>query len=102
MRGGKVVFQDIDKPKKTEWRSPLKAVEDARDLEKTVNEFLLTLHKAANESNDSQMTDFLKSEYLKEQVEFIRKIGDLVTKFKRVGDGLGIYTNALTRNNLQT
>jgi ferritin heavy chain len=26
MRGGKVVFQDINNPKKTEWRSPLEAV----------------------------------------------------------------------------
>jgi ferritin heavy chain len=43
MRGGKVVFQDINKPTKTEWKSPLEAVEDALDLEKTVNQVIQIL-----------------------------------------------------------
>ena len=30
-------------------------------------------------------------EYLKEQVEAIKELGDLVTKMKRVGDGYGLY-----------
>ena len=30
-------------------------------------------------------------EYLKEQVEAIKELGDLVTKVKRVGDGMGLY-----------
>jgi ferritin heavy chain len=41
---------------------------------------LLALHTAANESIDPQMTDFLEGEYLKEQVEALKKIGYLVTK----------------------
>ncbi len=38
MRGGRVVFQDIAKPNKSEWESPLEAVEAALELEKTVNQ----------------------------------------------------------------
>jgi ferritin heavy chain len=91
MRGGKVVFQDIDKPTKSEWSSPLEAIEDALELEKTVNQSLLDLHKAADGATDPQMTDFIEGEYLKEQVEAIKELGDLVTKVKRVGNGLGIY-----------
>ncbi len=37
MRGGKVVFQDVARPNKSEWDSPLEAVEAALELEKTVN-----------------------------------------------------------------
>jgi ferritin heavy chain len=91
MRGGKVVFQDIKMPTKSEWNSPLEAVEDALDLEKAVNQSLLDLHKAADGANDPQMTDFIEGEYLKEQVEGAKELADLVTKVKRVGTGLGIY-----------
>merc|ERR1711994_619848 len=34
---------------------------------------------------------FLESEYLAEQVEGIKAIGDLIVKMKRAGDGLGLY-----------
>lgn len=37
------------------------------------------------------MTDFLEGEYLQEQVEAIKKLGDHVTNLKRVGNGLGEY-----------
>lgn len=37
------------------------------------------------------MCDFLESEYLTEQVEAIKKLGDHVTNLKRVGSGLGEY-----------
>jgi ferritin heavy chain len=66
MKGGKVVLQDINKPKKSEWGSALEAVEDAMDLERIVNEYFLALHKAAADDNDAQMTDFIKGKYIKE------------------------------------
>lgn len=37
------------------------------------------------------MADFLESEYLTEQVEAIKKLGNEVTNLKRVGSGLGEY-----------
>merc|ERR1712080_568415 len=45
-RGGRVVFQDIAKPSSTEWGSPAEAMEAALELEKTVNQSLLDLHKS--------------------------------------------------------
>jgi ferritin heavy chain len=89
MRGGRVVFQDVAKPAKTEWGSALEAVEAALELEKTVNQSLLELHKTADESSDPQLCDFIESEYLKEQVEAIKELGDLATRLKRAGAGIG-------------
>ncbi len=90
-RGGRVVFQDVAKPNKAEWDSALEAVEAALELEKTVNQSLLDLHKTADAANDPQMTDFVEGTFLEEQVEAIKEFGDLVTRMRRVGDGLGIH-----------
>merc|ERR1712168_1156431 len=84
-RGGRVVFQDIAKP------SSVEAMEAALELEKTVNQRLLDLHKASDRKGDAHLCDFLESEYLTEQVEGIKQIGDMITKIKRAGDGLGLH-----------
>merc|ERR1711872_551099 len=90
-RGGKVVFQDIAKPTTMEWGSPLDAMQAALELERTVNESLLKLHVAAGNNGDAHLCDFLEANYLDEQVEGIKDIGDMITKLKRVGDGLGVH-----------
>merc|ERR1712076_77239 len=90
-RGGRCVFQDIAKPCNSEWGTPLEAMEAALELEKTVNQSLLDLHKVAGDKGDGHLCDFLESEYLAEQVEGIKAIGDLIVKMKRAGDGLGLY-----------
>ena len=41
--------------------------------------------------SDAQLTDFLEGEFLKEQVEAIKEISDLITRMKRAGDGLGLH-----------
>merc|ERR1711863_34177 len=90
-RGGRVVFQDVAKPTTMDWGTPIEAMEAALELEKTVNQSLLDLHKVAGDKGDGHLCDFLESEYLAEQVEGIRAIGDLIVKMKRAGDGLGLY-----------
>ena len=90
-RGGRVVFQDIAKPTTMDWGSPLEAMEAALELEKTVNQSLLDIHKVAGDKGDGHLCDFLESECLAEQVEGIKAIGDLITKMKRAGDGLGLH-----------
>merc|ERR1711971_1089496 len=90
-RGGRVVFQDVAKPTTMERGTPLEAMEAALELEKTVNQSLLDLHKVAGDKSDGHLCDFLESEYLAEQVEGIKAIGDLITKMKRAGDGLGLH-----------
>lgn len=90
-RGGRVVLKDITKPSADEWGTALEAVQASLELEKTVNQSLLDMHKAAGDKNDAQFTDFIEGEFLKEQVEAIKDIADLVTKMKRAGDGLGLH-----------
>ncbi|KAF9162788.1 fts3-like protein [Actinomortierella ambigua] len=90
-RGGRVVLQTLQAPE-NDWSSAKNAIESTLQLEKDVNKSLLNLHKIAEENNDPQLCDFVESEYLNEQVEAIKKIGDLVTQLNRVGgDGLGLY-----------
>jgi len=90
LRGGRVVFREISKPTSDEWGTAMEAIEASLQLERTVNESLLTMHKAADEFHDAQLTDFLEGEFLKEQVEAIKEIGDLITKMKRAGDRFGL------------
>nr|ALJ10925.1 ferritin [Dolomedes sulfureus] len=90
-RGGTIALKDVKAPTKSKWGSPLEAMQDALELEKTVNQALLDLHKLAAQHDDAQMCDFLESEYLTEQVEAIKKLGDHVTNLKRVGTGLGEF-----------
>merc|ERR1712241_887354 len=91
MRGGRVVFQDVAKAKTDDWISALSAVEASLELEKKVHESLLEMHKVADSHGDAQLTDFIEGEYLKEQVEAQKEIGDLITKMKRAGDALGLH-----------
>eukprot|EP01102_Stenamoeba_stenopodia_P013544 TRINITY_DN440_c0_g1_i1.p1 TRINITY_DN440_c0_g1~~TRINITY_DN440_c0_g1_i1.p1 ORF type:complete len:170 (-),score=54.20 TRINITY_DN440_c0_g1_i1:105-614(-) len=90
-RGGRVSFDNIQKPPACHWDSALKAFEFALTLEREVNEKLLALHKVAADDNDPQATDFIEGEFLEEQVESIKQLADYVTNLKRVGEGLGVY-----------
>ncbi|KAL3883541.1 hypothetical protein ACJMK2_029831 [Sinanodonta woodiana] len=90
-RGGRIVLQDIKKPDRDEWGTGLDAMEVALDLEKSVNQALLDLHKVAESHGDPQMMDFIEHEYLEEQVSSIKQLCDHITNLKRVGTGLGEY-----------
>jgi ferritin heavy chain len=90
-RGGRIVLQNIAKPSEDEWANGLVAMEAALQLEKTVNQALLDLHKIASQQGDTQMCDWIETHYLTEQVEAIKKLGDYITNLKRVGTGLGEY-----------
>jgi len=90
-RGGRIVLQDIKKPERDEWGTGLEAMQVALQLEKSVNQALLDLHKVCSSHDDAQMADFIESEFLEEQVKAIKEIGDHITQLKRVGHGLGEY-----------
>ncbi|CAH2319074.1 ferritin heavy chain A [Pelobates cultripes] len=93
-RGGRIVLQNVKKPERDEWGNTLDAMQAALDLEKTVNQALLDLHKLATDKNDPHLQDFLESEYLEEQVKDIKKLGDYITNLKRLGvpqNGMGEY-----------
>jgi ferritin heavy chain len=68
------------------------ALQTALDLEKKVNQSLLDLHRVAGTHNDANLCDYLESEFLNEQVEAIKELGDKITQLKRAGPaGLGEY-----------
>jgi len=87
-RGGRVLLKDIPKPEQDEWGTCLDAVKGALELEKTVNQSLLTLHALADSQGDGQMSDFL-DDFLQEQVDGIKKLADFVSRLARAGTGLG-------------
>merc|ERR1711936_249117 len=97
-RGGRVVFQDIAKPSTMEWGTPLEAMEAVLELEKTVNQSLLDLHKAAD--GDAHLCDFLEANFLGEQVEAIKEISGWISKLKRVGRTPTFAMN-LTRSSME-
>ncbi|ONI03809.1 hypothetical protein PRUPE_6G283700 [Prunus persica] len=94
-RGGRVKLHSIIEPPSefdhAEKGDALYAMELALSLEKLTNEKLLNLHKVAEHNNDAQLTDFVETEFLAEQVEAIKKIADYVTQLRRVGKGHGVW-----------
>jgi len=50
------------------------------------------LNKVAEEASDPQLCDLIASVFLKEQVDSIKEICDMLTQVTRVGgDGVGLY-----------
>eukprot|EP00397_Hematodinium_sp_SG-2012_P062825 GEMP01085573.1.p1 GENE.GEMP01085573.1~~GEMP01085573.1.p1 ORF type:complete len:171 (+),score=21.89 GEMP01085573.1:112-624(+) len=91
-RGGRIVLQAIAAPSLQEWGNAHDALQSALDLERQVNKCLLELHATANCNNDPHLTKLLEDEYLEEQVESMKKIGDMITQLKLAGtSGLGEY-----------
>ncbi|XP_073140548.1 ferritin-4, chloroplastic-like [Henckelia pumila] len=94
-RGGQVQLRSVMMPISNydhlEKGDALYAMELALSLEKLTNKKLLKLHKVADENNDSQLADFLESEFLAEQVESIKKISEYVAQLRRVGSGHGVW-----------
>jgi len=91
MRGGRVLLQNVEKPERDSWGTPLEAMSAALELEKNVNQTLLDMHKLAGSHGDAQMCDFLESNFLQEQVESIKQLANYVAMLKRCGPGLGEY-----------
>jgi len=90
-RGGRIKLTDIKAPDQESWGSGLDAMTVALELEKNVNQSLLTLHDTAEKHGDKQMCDFIEANFLTEQVEAIKQLSDYVRNLERVGTGLGEY-----------
>ncbi|XP_063718285.1 soma ferritin-like [Symsagittifera roscoffensis] len=90
-RGGRILLKDIKKPDQDEWGNVVDVLESALALEKKVNQALLDLHALADGHGDKQFCDFLESHYLEEQVDSIKEFGDLISRAKKCGPGLGEF-----------
>merc|ERR1712168_1248225 len=87
-RGGRVLLQPIAAPACQEWGTALEA---ALDLEKQVNQALMEIHAVGSSKNDTHMCKLIEDDYLSEQVEATKQLGDMITRLKRAGPGLGEY-----------
>nr|2V2L_A Chain A, FERRITIN LIGHT CHAIN [Equus caballus]2V2M_A Chain A, FERRITIN LIGHT CHAIN [Equus caballus] len=93
-RGGRALFQDLQKPSQDEWGTTPDAMKAAIVLEKSLNQALLDLHALGSAQADPHLCDFLESHFLDEEVKLIKKMGDHLTNIQRlVGSqaGLGEY-----------
>ncbi|CAP22182.1 Protein CBR-FTN-1 [Caenorhabditis briggsae] len=91
VRGGRVVFNDVQKPEKDEWGTVLEAFEAALALERMNNTSLLKLHGVAEQRNDAHLTNYIQGKYLEEQVHSINEFAGYIARLKRAGPGLGEY-----------
>ncbi|KAM4799483.1 ferritin light chain [Urocitellus parryii] len=93
-RGGRALFQDVQKPSQDEWGTTLDAMEAALALEKNLNQAILDLHALGSTRTDPHLCDFLENHFLDEEVKLIKKMGDHLTNLHRLAGpqaGLGEY-----------
>ncbi|XP_075399295.1 ferritin light chain-like [Tenrec ecaudatus] len=93
-RGGRALFQDVQKPSQDEWGRTLDAMEAALALEKKLNQALLHLHAVGSTHTDPHLCDFLENHFLDKGVKLLKKMGDHLTNLRRVASpqaGLGEY-----------
>ncbi|CAL4093304.1 unnamed protein product [Meganyctiphanes norvegica] len=91
-RGGRIVLAAIDAPSQQDWENPLEALQTVIDLEKQNNQSILQLHALGIAKSDAHIRHFLDNEYVLQNVDTIQRLGNLVTRVKRVGaTGLGLH-----------
>ena len=100
LRGGQVVFKPIPEVsleflninKNQTSNDVLLSFEKALEMEQTVYQSLLKLHKVAEDNNDPQFTDFIEGTYLDEQVEALNEVAKYVSQLQRIdNDGHGLW-----------
>ena len=55
----------------------------ALELEKSINQKLIDLHRVAEDSNDAQFSDYIEGNFLNEQVEAISEISKIISVLNR-------------------
>ncbi|KAL6040341.1 hypothetical protein STEG23_017241 [Scotinomys teguina] len=82
-RGGRSLFQDVQKPSQDKWGKSQEAMEAALALKKSLNQAPLDLHSLASSRTDPHLCDFLESHFLDKEVKLIKKMGDHLTNLRR-------------------
>ncbi|XP_052019070.1 ferritin light chain [Apodemus sylvaticus] len=93
-RGGRALFQDVQKPFQDEWGKTLEAMEAALAQEKSLNQALLDLHALGSARADPHLCDFLESHFLDKEVKLIKKMGNHLTNLRRVAGSQAAQTGA--------
>ena len=86
-RGGRALFQDVQKPSQDEWGKTQEAMEAALALEKNLNQALLDLHSLGSARTDPHLCDFLENHFLDKEVKVIKKMGNHLTNLRRLATG---------------
>ena len=91
-RGGTVLLNniklyDIEK----DWHNGLGALEVGLELEKSLNQSILEFHALSSTHHDANLTDFIESEFLNQQVELVKDFTDKLVQLKRIDSELGQY-----------
>jgi ferritin heavy chain len=72
-RGGKIVFDDINKPERQEWGTALNSLESLLQIKKTFYQSILKTHQIGDKYNDEHLKEYLETEFLEPTLNFIRK-----------------------------
>ena len=83
-RGGNLGQCNISRPQGENWESSLRVMESAFHLAKGVHQSLLNLQQLATEKKDGHVCNFLKHQYLHEQMMFIHELGDHITNLRKL------------------
>ncbi|XP_012158324.1 soma ferritin [Ceratitis capitata] len=89
-RGGTICLEALPAPE-FEFTTAKAALIEALDMEKTVNESLLSLHALANKHNDAHLSDFIETHFLVEQVDAQKELADYITQIERCEKELGLH-----------
>lgn len=91
IRGGNVAFEEIKKPDRDEWGTPLDSLEQLLTFKLYLYKCVNKCHRSAHETRDPHLNHFLETMVLRPMVVFIRRVGVLIANLKRAGPGLGEY-----------
>ena len=95
LRGGTAMVESIMMPKldfpSTPGGDALYSMNLSLSLERLNYQQLLKVHEVAEQAGDTQLCDFVESEFLDDQLDSIKSIADMVTQLERVGEGHGLW-----------
>lgn len=83
-RGGRIILQTIVKPSHDDWKGGLDAITFSLDHQKSLNQSLLEIHKAAGENSDPHLCDFLESHFFIDSHDTIKMLGDYAGSLSRL------------------
>ncbi|MBN3309789.1 FRIM protein, partial [Amia calva] len=83
-RGGRVLLQTVLKPSQDEWGSGLFALSACLQLQRGLNQSLLSLHSTASTHSDAHITDFLEGHFLTDSVDFLKTLGDHIASLSHI------------------
>ncbi|CAO2624287.1 Ferritin heavy chain [Lemmus lemmus] len=80
---GCISFCTISKPERDDWLGGLPAMENSFQLELTLNESLVALHRLATSKSDAHLCYFLQNHFLSKQAQVLKEMSSYVTTLRQ-------------------